>query len=138
MNEEFNLDFDLDEIDIGIEVDEEINQDLPPVYLLLENLVMLEQVKGFVDENPDLITVPAYAYKGEELKLVGIVELTTDNVLSMQLLGLKVTLVRQGKDSIYFDKADDYVAIIKTLKAGDTIDITDSDLPSDSVGEQEG
>ena len=82
-------------------------------------------------ESPELITVPAYAYKEGELKLVGIIELTAENILAMQLLGLKTTLVREGKDSIYFDKADDYVAIIKTLKESDTVDIGDIDV-SDS------
>ena len=134
MSEEFTLDFELDEIDLGIDEVEVPQTSIPKVYLLLENLVMLQQVKGLTEESPDLITVPAYAYKGEELKLVGTVELTADNVLTMQLLGLKVSLIREGKTPILFDCPDDYIAIIKTVKESDTIDISDSSI-SDNNGE---
>lgn len=136
MDIEFDLDFDLDEIELDIGDITEPDTTLPSVYLLLENLVMLEQVKGLVDEAGDLVVVPAYAFKGEDLKEVGLIELTADNVLSMQLLGLKVSLIRENKSTILFDNADDFVAIIKTLKEGDTIDITDIDLPDNNDEQQ--
>lgn len=136
MDTEFDLDFDLDEIDLDIGDITEPDIVLPSVYLLLENLVMLEQVKGLVEEAGDLVVVTAYAYKGEDLKEVGLIELTADNVLSMQLLGLKVSLIRENKSTILFDNADDFVAIIKTLKEGDTIDIADIDLPDNNDEQQ--
>lgn len=135
---ELDLDFNLDEIHVDtLGKVEEKNKELPPVYLYLENLVMMNQVKGLVENEGDLVTVPTYAEKGGKPEPVGIIELTSENVLTMQQLGLRVTLVREGKSDILFDKPDDYVAIIKTLKEGDTIAVDDIDVHN-SDGELHG
>ena len=128
--EEFGLDFELDEIEIEVDIpsQEKPDEGLPKVYLQLDNLVMLQQVKGLVEDDADLVTVEGYAYKGETLQRVGTIELTSVNVLAMQRLGLKVTLVRQSKENINFDKPEDFMAIIKTLKERDTVDFDDSDI----------
>lgn len=133
MPEEFELEFDLDEISLGIEEPEEEDTGLPKAYLHLENLVMLNQVKGFAEENPDLITVPAYADKKGVPTLVGILELTSENVLTMQHLGLKVSLIREGKEPILFNKADDYVAIVKTLKENDKVELEELEVEEAST-----
>lgn len=132
--EEFDIEFDLDEV--SLLVDEKVQKEdtgLPKVYLYLENLVMLKQVKGLVENRPDLVTVPTYAEKNGAPALVGTVELTSENVLTMQQLGLSVSLIREGKDSILFDKAEDYVAIVKTLKEEDAIDIDYNNISGDNA-----
>lgn len=122
--DEFSLEIDADEITLDAIIDEPEESGLPKVYLYLENLVMLEQVKGLVDNLGDLITVPVYADKRGVPAYVGIVELTSENVLTMQQLGLHVSLVREGKETINFDQADHYMQIVKTLKKADTHDVT--------------
>lgn len=129
---EFEIEFDLDEVSLDIEKKEEVDLGLPPIYLYIENLVMIKQVKGLVEDGTDLVTVPAYAEKNGAPALVGIVELTSENVLTMKQLGLNVSLIREGKDSILFDKADDYVAIVKTLRGEDTVDIDYNNISSDN------
>lgn len=131
--EEFEIEFDLDEISLLTDAKQEVDTGLPKVYLYLENLVMLKQVKGLVENRPDLVTVPTYAEKNGAPALVGTVELTSENVLTMKHLGLGVTLIREGKDSILFDKAEDYVAIVKTLRGEDTVDIDYNNIPSDNA-----
>ena len=121
---EIEVELDLDEETVIIDYDEiviesasdneDVNNDLPKHYLHIRNLILRNQVQGVVDEDEDLIIVPAYAEKNGELKFFGHIELTAENILDMQNLGLDVSLVRKGKETINFDKADDFVQIIKT------------------------
>lgn len=139
MAEEFSLDFELDEIYLGGSEEElPIDTGLPKVYMYVENLVMIRQIKGLVEEAGDLVTVDVYADKNGVPTYVGLVELTSENVLTMKHLGLGVSLVREGKEPILFDKAEHFVEIIKTLKVGDTVDTTDSDIFSNNGGLAEG
>lgn len=131
IEDDIELEFDLDEVsisdsdDIAVTLEEDT---LPKVYLYLEGLVMLDQVKGLIDEPGDLVVVDAYADKNGVPTKVGTIELTSENVLAMQYLGLKVSLIREGKEPILFDQAEHFVQIIKTLKKSDTEEIVIEDL----------
>lgn len=120
-----------DETDIEVEIDAE--DSMPNNYLFIENLVMRQQMVGVCDEDAPLMVVPAYAVRNGSLELACHIELTADHVSRMQLLGLQVSLVRKGRDSIMFDKAEDFVACVKTLRIGDTYDFEFSDLSGNPV-----
>lgn len=130
LGDEIEFDFitiDGQEVEVDIEEIEE-GDVMPGNYLLLEGLQMLQQVVGIVPEDADLMVVPAYAHKKGKLTLVDYVELTSDNVSRMQILGLKVSLIRKNKEPILFDKAEDFVAIVKTVREEDRHDYELADV----------
>ncbi|MFF2798170.1 hypothetical protein [Lysinibacillus xylanilyticus] len=128
--DEFDIEIEADEISLNVDGMEPIDTSLPKIYLYIENLVMINQVKGIVEDAGELVVVPAYADKHGVPTKVGLVELTSENVLTMQLLGLKVSLIREGKEPILFNEAEHFVQIAKTLRVGDTVDIDDFGVPN--------
>lgn len=134
---DIDIEFQLDEIDLGIETVEIEVPELPSTYLYLEGLVMMNQIKGLVHEDfEDLLTLPLYAEKNGEPKSIGVVEITAENILTMQLLGLKVTIQRDNKEPTDFTNVEDYVSIIKTLRGVDRCDTGDINVHSSDAQHQ--
>lgn len=114
-----------DIINIGDELDSEelIIEGMPSTYLYVEGLKLIDQIRGALDSDDEYLPIlPVYASKNGVDTFVTYVELTADNILSMQRFGLTVTLVREGKSTIEFDDVKQLLSIVKTLREGDTID----------------
>lgn len=122
MSEMFDSEYDIIELSI---TEEEITEEIEFPHIKIENLKLKDQVRGQIPEDQIdkyELALPVYADRKGTYTKFGYVELTAHNVLVMQFLGLRVSLIKNNSWEVNdFSDAESLAQIIKTLRVEDTI-----------------
>lgn len=100
----------IEEMDvISNPADEEVSIEFP--CLVIENLLIKEQINAFLvdGEKEGVITAPVYGIKGSEWKYIGIIALTSYNIVRMQYLGLRIKCYQDENTSTDFASTESLI-----------------------------